>query len=70
MTARVERLCLTLQPGEELTARMPTFAEMARLGLQQGEPVLEIRQDGQVQHYAASRVTVRGASPDDWSLPH
>jgi GntR family transcriptional regulator len=61
------RIALTLQPGEEITARMPTVEEAARLRLRAGDPVLEVRHDGQVQCYPASRTKVRGASPDDWT---
>ena len=63
------RVALTLQPGEEVKARMPTLEESVRLRLQIGEPVLEIRHNGKMQCYAASRTKVRGASPDDWAHP-
>lgn len=67
--AAVDRIALTLLPDEEAAARMPTPEEKGRLGLHDGEPVLEIRHQGKSQVFAGSRTTLRAASSDDWSHP-
>lgn len=65
----VDRITLTLQLDEEATSRMPTPEEKSRLGLRDGEPVLEIQYQGKSQLFAASRTTLRATSPDDWAHP-
>ncbi|WP_426507691.1 GntR family transcriptional regulator [Dactylosporangium sp. McL0621] len=65
----VARMRLTLQPGEEIVARAPSAEEAAGLGLRAGEPVLELRRDGQVELYPGNRTVIGAASPEDWNDP-
>jgi DNA-binding FadR family transcriptional regulator len=57
------RFFLTLQPGEQVVARLATKAEAARLDIEYSAPVLEVRQpDGTTEVYAADRTGFREAA--------
>jgi DNA-binding transcriptional MocR family regulator len=67
------RFFLTLQPGEQVIARLATHAEAARLDIGYSAPVVEVRQpDGTTEVYAAERTGFREAdAPSGWdALPN
>jgi DNA-binding GntR family transcriptional regulator len=60
--AATEHQPVTLRPGDEAIARMPSPAERRRLNLDEGIPVIEIRNgDGVRELHAASEVALQVA---------
>lgn len=60
--AATEHHPVTLRPGDEAIARMPSPAERRRLNLDEGIPVIEIRNgDGVRELHAASEVALQVA---------
>ena len=63
---------ITLQPGDQVRARMPGEAERARLGIPAGTPLLEVtRAGGRTEAFSAAAAVCRcsAAAADESCMP-
>jgi hypothetical protein len=57
-------VAVPLGPGDEAVVRMPSPAERAELGLDEAEPLIEIRRhDGTTELHGAHRARVSALTP-------